>query len=253
MRDEPDFSHSVSDGEKIKIFRKNISENRFNDTLIIDQLESNKNTSQLVNDQLIAVRLKRHNDYMTLFQKSKEQSNYDNNISNNNKNTKTRKSVLLCGDSMLNGIDSNGLSSKKHQVSVRNFPGATSNDMIDYTKPLINKKPDVMIIHVGTNDLTKNVVDTRSNLLTIVENIRNDSPMTEITLSNICLREDDISLNKKCVALNNEIESLASDYGLKVINNGNIDSSCLSKKKLHLNSRVGLPRFAKNVKNHINH
>ena len=208
----------------------------------------------MVNDQLVAVRLHKHNEYITTVKKSKSHFKCDKDVSVTKtvKNINTRKSVLLCGDSMLNGIDSNGISSKTHQVSVRNFPGATSKDMIDYTKPLIHKKPDALIIHVGTNDLTKNVKDTKSNLLEIVENVKENSPSTEITLSNICLREDDLSLNKKRSALNKEIENLANEYGLKLIKHDNIDSSCLSRKKLHLNHRIGIPRFVKNVKNHIN-
>ena len=36
-------------------------------------------------------------------------------------------------------------------------PGCSSEDMVDYVKPVARKKPDTLIIHVGTNDLTKGV------------------------------------------------------------------------------------------------
>ena len=73
----------------------------------------------------------------------------------------------------------------------------------------------------------------------IVESIKENTLSTEITLSIICLRENDPSLNKKRITLNNQIESLPSDYGLKVINNAIIDNNCFSRKKLYLNHPVG--------------
>ena len=256
MCDENDFSYKISDLEKIEKFKKTILEIPVNNTFTLSDDSNEKKTLQMVNDQLIAVRLKKHNDFMTL--KDKRDSLNNDNKNTNSKsndtdtnNIKSRKSVILCGDSMLNGIDSNGVSSKKHQVTVRNFPGATSKDMIDYIKPLTQKKPDVMIIHIGTNDLTKNIENKRSNLKKIVENIKENSPSTDISLSNICLREDDLTLDKKRKALNDQMESLATDYGLKVIDNANIDSNCLSRRKLHLNHRIGIPKFVKNVKNHM--
>ena len=43
---------------------------------------------------------------------------------------------------------------------------------------------------------------------------------------------------------------LARQNCLKLISNNNIDSSCLSKRKLHLNKK-GLAKLAMNIKNHI--
>ena len=59
--------------------------------------------------------------------------------------------TLIAGDSILNGIDERKLS-KRRNVKVRNFPGATTADMKDYLKPLLRKKPTNVILHVGTND-----------------------------------------------------------------------------------------------------
>ena len=43
---------------------------------------------------------------------------------------------------MLAGIDENQLKTGKHKVKVRYFPGACTDDMYDYMKPLIQKLPD---------------------------------------------------------------------------------------------------------------
>ena len=45
--------------------------------------------------------------------------------------------------------------SKDDQVQVKTHTGATIEDIIDYIKPTIRQKPDIVIIHSGTNDLTK--------------------------------------------------------------------------------------------------
>ena len=46
---------------------------------------------------------------------------------------------------------------KNDQVQVKSYPGDATDDIIDYIKPTIRQKPDIVIIHSGTNDLTKDV------------------------------------------------------------------------------------------------
>ena len=57
---------------------------------------------------------------------------------------------------MLAGIDENHLKSGKHKVRVRYFPGACTDDMYDYMKPLLQELPDYIILHIGTNDALGN-------------------------------------------------------------------------------------------------
>ena len=67
-----------------------------------------------------------------------------------------RKNVVVNGDSMRNGVDEKGLS-KSHNVKVKNYPGATSEDILDKIDDLLKVKPDCLLLHVGTNNLTNNV------------------------------------------------------------------------------------------------
>ena len=53
---------------------------------------------------------------------------------------------------MLSGIDERKISKKDRNVKVKNFPGATIDDMYDYIKPLFKKCPDNIILHVRTNN-----------------------------------------------------------------------------------------------------
>ena len=61
--------------------------------------------------------------------------------------------VVPLGDSMLNNINSCGLSKSK-EMDVLNFPGTTSSDVLTKIDDVLNKKPTSLIVHVGTNDLT---------------------------------------------------------------------------------------------------
>ena len=43
--------------------------------------------------------------------------------------------------------------SRKHLIKVRSFPGATCSDMYHYLVPILEKQPDYVILHVGTDDV----------------------------------------------------------------------------------------------------
>ena len=61
----------------------------------------------------------------------------------------------IVGDSMVNGIDEKKL--QKHgNVKVFYFSGARINDMNHHLMPIIAKRPDYLILHVGSNDATTN-------------------------------------------------------------------------------------------------
>ena len=81
-----------------------------------------------------------------------------NKTSNNN----TLNNIVVIGDSMLNNINAHELSKSK-KVDVLNFPGATSSDIVNEIDEELKGKPESLIIHIGTNDLTNNI-----NLLTNV-------------------------------------------------------------------------------------
>ena len=65
-----------------------------------------------------------------------------------------RKDVAIIGDSILNGLSEQGLR-KRRNVKVRAHSGATSLHIKDHVGPILRRKPDCVLIHFGTNDLTK--------------------------------------------------------------------------------------------------
>ena len=66
---------------------------------------------------------------------------------------------------MVNGISKKGLS-VNYKVKIMNFPGGTNEKILEKLNDMIKEKPDDLIGHVGTNDITYNI-----NLLTNVKKI----------------------------------------------------------------------------------
>ena len=80
-------------------------------------------------------------------------SNFKN---SNNEEKQEKKKIVVAGDSVLNGVNEKVLS-KSHNVKVKNYPGATSEDILDKIDDLLKVKPDCLLVHIGTNDPTNNV------------------------------------------------------------------------------------------------
>ena len=198
-----------------------------------------------MNDQLTKVRKKHH----SLFLERKTSNVSEKETSLNETQVKFVQNVVVCGDSIVNGLDSKGLSNKEMKTVVRSFPGATSRDMVDFIKPHIKSKPDVFILHVGTNDMTKNVSSTYKNIESIIKYVKDESPDTNIVLSDVCFRKDK-DLESKRKSINLDLDKIGNYCNIPIIKNSNIDESCLSRKKLHLN-RKGLAKLAINFKNHL--
>ena len=112
--------------------------------------------------------------------------------------------VVPLGDSMLNNINSCGLSKSK-EVDVLNFPGATSSDVLTKIDDVLNKKPASLIVHVGTNDLT-NDINLLSNVKKIVNKTNKTFPNTVLTFSSIIFLKNKKNLEKTRANSNSWLE-----------------------------------------------
>ena len=161
----------------------------------------------------------------------------------------TRQNVTIIGDSIINYQDERLHTNKKRIVKIRSHPGATSEDLIDSCKPIARRAPDVIILHVGTNDLDKR--DENSiveNIKKIKNEIVSTSPNTKVLVSLIISRYDDDNLNDKGVLVN---DKLMQELPRSEINNSNLDRQCVGLKGLHLN-RLGNKQLALNFKQVLN-
>ena len=57
---------------------------------------------------------------------------------------------------MVNGISEKGLS-VNHKIKIMNFPGGTSERILEKLDDMIKEKPDDLIVHAGTNGITNDV------------------------------------------------------------------------------------------------
>ena len=93
--------------------------------------------------------------------------------SNENLHKWDRNTTLIVGDSLFSGTEERRISKRDREVKIKNFPGATIDDMYDYIKPLLKKCPDNIILHVGTNNMinepSKMALDKLLNLKKFIE------------------------------------------------------------------------------------
>ena len=172
--------------------------------------------------------------------------NPKNNLEVNPQNVKNTKKVFIVGDSMIKNITGTGIS-RTNTIKVRPHPGATAVDICDYIKPELRHKPDVIIIHCGTNDI-ENEINTVKKIKKLVKEIdeydKQNPP--KVVISSLIKRYDQ-DVNDDIANINEKLQRFCNSKGLTSMDNKNIDRSCLNKGKLHLNRR-GSSYLANNCK-----
>ena len=135
-----------------------------------------------IKSQLELVREEKHDIYLKqkiLEYDSKEKNDKANNeeTSGNFKHAWLAGTCLIVGDSILTGIDEKRLSRNNQVVKVRDFRGATSDDLKHHLVPLLKKKPEHIILHIGTNDaVSKTSRQIPDELLQLKQYIINTLP-----------------------------------------------------------------------------
>ena len=159
-------------------------------------------------------------------------------------NINQTKNFLIAGDSLLYGDDEQPLSNK-YNVKVRCFPGATISDMFDYLnylKPLFKNNPEIVIIHIGTNDSTKSSSrELLDKMLELKSFISSNLPTSKVIISSPVLRTD----NGKAMLTLKNLNKLMKELKINIIDNDNIKEQHLGRKGLHLNGK-GTSRLAMN-------
>ena len=111
---------------------------------------------------------------------------------NNNMKKKDSRAITILGDSIVKDIKAHKLKrslSIKEKIYVKSFSGATVNDMVDYARPTIRKEPDLIVLHVGSNDLRSN--KTANNIASDVVKLALEmkSEKNDIMISSLVFRE----------------------------------------------------------------
>ena len=157
-----------------------------------------------------------------------------------------KPSIFIAGDSMVKNIKGWLLSRRKH-VRTYTFPGATTEEMEIFLKPLIARKPEEIILHTGTNDLSsKTAEQVTGNILKLVAEIEKHG--IKCTVSTIINRQGE--LGSKVHLVNEQLCKKLKTKNCTYICNKNISLNHLNNGGLHLNKR-GDGALALNLINHI--
>ena len=113
---------------------------------------------------------------------------------------------------MLSGTEERKISKRDRKVKVKNFPGATINDMYDYIEPSLKKFPDNIILHSGTNNTlnepSKMVLDKLLNLKKFAEHTL---PESNVIISNLITRTDNGKASLTVIKTNEHLHGLQMD------------------------------------------
>ena len=154
--------------------------------------------------------------------------------------------IEIIGDSMLNGIHERGMNKDENiKVKSQKYPGASSIDILDHTKPSLGKAPEQIIIHPGTNYISNNT-NYLKNVKKIVKLVKETCKNTKLSFSSVICRTDVKDITDTINTTNSHLENYCKQQNIGFINNGNIKKSDLNSKGLHLHKR-GSSKLAKNL------
>jgi hypothetical protein len=166
--------------------------------------------------------------------------------------TNRGKKICLLGDSIIRRIDISEFAKCMNDGNAikRCFPGCSSKQMQYYVKEVLEEAhPDTMIIHVGTNDITKSQSSEKEiahNVIKIVNTCRNEG-VNKIIVSALTLRP---KFSAKIEAFNKLLGEYANSHNYIFLDNSQIRREHLWKDKLHLNDD-GIVLLANNFLNSL--
>ena len=140
---------------------------------------------------------------------------------------------IIVGDFMIKYLNGCELS-RDNSVKIKCHPGANKDNVIDYVRPSGRKKPDMIIIHTGTNDI-QNKVNTLQKVRKVITTMKEIDVNNEIQIafSSVIHRKDQ-DFEEEIKEIKRKLENLCKGKWIKFINNSNNDGSCLNRSKLHL-------------------
>ena len=145
--------------------------------------------------------------------------------------SKTKSCIFIAGDSVVKDVRGWLLSRHKY-VKVYSFSVADTTDMNNFIKPLLKRRPDEVILHIGTNNLVstlspEQIVDKILKLRLIIT-----SYGIKCTISTI-VRRDDGFWQKACEVNQLLFSEIPAE---QLIDNSELGSRHLNGSRLHLNT-----------------
>ena len=158
---------------------------------------------------------KQTNSYKKNDEKTVHKDSDDSNlIKQHSANSPTlKKEVFIIGDSIIKHVNGREVS-RNDSVKVRSHPGAITDDFIDYVRPTVRKKPNLIILHGGTNDIQNNV-NTLQKIRKVISSIKeyDTDDNIKIALSSIIHRSEH-DFEDKINETNRKLENLCKGNGM---------------------------------------
>ena len=137
------------------------------------------------------------------YEKSRHYLNQGKKTSQKQIKGRTRKRILIIGDSKLHAIDGNKMS-RTHDVKARIQGGLKPEQLENLLRQEIKYNPDEVIAHVGVNNIE---FESEKDILVKFANISDSFyDMTKLTFSGIIRRSDKPFLNQKIDSINCQLE-----------------------------------------------
>ena len=177
-------------------------------------------------------------------------NNFEHREENNPSHT-----TIIAGDSILKHLNSHKISKDNKKVKVATFPGCIIRDMRDHIKPILRKKPDQLIIHVGINSLRDSESPSAccNEINNPLSSIKRDATNTDVVLSSLIARSDVEQPAIQVEEVNSTLRNFCRQNQWKIIPHSNIVAKHhLNRSGLHLN-RIGTSRLARNFLDFIDH
>ena len=128
--------------------------------------------------------------------------------------------------------------STNDRVTSKSFSGAKCKDMKHYIMSTLEKKPDEIILHVGTNDLkTSSAKTIVKDIVALTDFVVKGSPSTKVTISELIMRTDDDALNHKIQHVNTLLRQNCAAANIPLIEHSDINNDCLNQSGVHLNKK----------------
>ncbi len=170
--------------------------------------------------------------------------------------TADQETVIVVGDSMIKHLDRGRLrrsvAKKALKISTESYSGANCDAMKHHIKPCLAKNPDVVILHVGTNDIAqKNAKEIAKGVAEIGNIIQNQSPNTKVVISELITRTDTPENRRKVTEVNAILLTHCKKNKWSHITHANIQAKHINPYGIHLN-RGGIPILAKDIISYLN-
>ena len=135
--------------------------------------------------------------------------------------------------SIITGINEKNLSQNR-LVKAHDFRGDTLADINQNIIPILKKKPNVIVLHIGANDFvsrtSRGILDYLLQLKSVITKML---PNFQVMFSQPTHRVD----NGKAALIQHHVNEHFSELNLDVVNNSNIKVKHIGQKDLHLNTK----------------